>query len=63
MKEAYPELNLNFEFEQVKSRDLIVAVECDGSQQVIYSRAATGGYPQKDLPLFHESFRKAIDNL
>ena len=31
MKEAFPELNLNFEFEPVKSRDLIVAVEFSGS--------------------------------
>ena len=60
MQEAHPEYELNFDFEPSKTRDLKVTIEHGTQSSVLFQRAVTGGYPQKDLPLFHQTFREAI---
>ncbi len=60
MREAHPDYELNFDFEPSKTRDLKVTVEHGTQSSVLFSRAVTGGYPQKDLTLFNQTFRDAI---
>ena len=60
MREAHADYVLSFVFEASKTRELKVTVEHEGQSSVLFSRVATGGYPQKDLALFRKTFEEAV---